>query len=327
MGLAHDSPSIRMNNDRRHAIGGLQRFFVTEIRMNGQLYLMILPVLIGFVLLKFGPIYGNIIAFQDYNLARGIQGSEWVGLSNFQKFVDDPFFERVVRNTIVLGFWQVVFQFFPPIILALSFNEVRRRHQLYKRAAQTVSQLPQFVAVVVVVGIIFEFFSSEGIVNQAIGALGVEPIRFLSRPEWFRPLFVGSRAWQQTGWEAIIYSAALVTIDEVLYEAAMVDGASRWQQLRHVTLPSLVPVMTILFIKSTADIFIVGFERSYLLQTPATYSVSDVIQTYVYRRGLQRLDFSYAAAVGLVEGLASFGLVLLTNQIVKRFSREGQGLW
>ena len=298
-----------------------------EYKKNGQLWLMILPVLLGFFLFKFMPLLGSIIAFMDYNLARGILGSDWVGLENFRKFFTDPFFFRVVKNTVVLGIWQVLFQIFPPIILAISFNEVRRRHKLFKSGVQSVSQLPQFIAVVVVVGIVFDFFSSEGIVNQLVAGLGAEPIRFLSSPGWFRPLFVGSRTWQQMGWEAIIYAAALTTIDDALYEAATVDGASRWQLIRHITIPGIVPLILILSVKAVADIFIVGFERAYLLQTPSTYSVSDVIQTYVYRKGIQSLDFSYATAVGLVEGVASFALVIIANQVVKRISDDGQGLW
>lgn len=298
-----------------------------EFRQQWQLYIMILPVIVGFILLKFVPLAGNVIAFQDYDFISGIRNSPWVGLKNFELFARDPYFPRIVRNTVLLGFWQVVVGFIAPILLALSLNEVRPQHMFFKRFTQTATQLPQFVAVVVVIGIIFDFFSADGIVNQLLGVLGYEPAQVLNKAGWFRPLFIGSRTWQTAGWEAIIYLAALATIDPTQYEAAIVDGANRKQQLRYITLPGLYPIMRILLVKSMADIMLIGFERAYLLQKPVTYSTSDVIQTYVYRRGVQQLDFSYAAAIGLLLTVSSLLLVIIANWIVKRTSEEGEGLW
>lgn len=298
-----------------------------ELRNNWQLYVMILPVLVGFFLFKFYPLYGLQIAFKDYNIVAGIRGSEWVGLENFLKFFEDPFFFRVVKNTVVLGFWTLVISYPLPIVFAVLLNEVKQQHGLFKRVTQSISYLPHFLAVVVIVGLIYDFFSFDGIVNQIAVALTGEKWRILGASEWFRPLFVGSVVWQGVGWGSIIYLAALTSIPSELYEAAIVDGASRWQRILYVTLPGLLPVISITLILSVSSIVSVGFERAFLLQQPATYSVSDVIATYVYRRGLIKFDFSYGAAIGFFDSIVAFALVVAANYIVKRTNEDREGLW
>ena len=288
---------------------------------------MILPVLVGFFLFRFYPLYGLQIAFKDYNIVAGIRGSEWVGLENFFKFVEDPFFFRVVKNTVVLGFWTLVISYPLPIVFAVLLNEVKQQHGLFKRVTQSISYLPHFLAVVVIVGLIYDFFSFDGIVNQIAVALTGEKWRILGVSAWFRPLYVGSVLWQGIGWGSIIYLAALTGIPPELYEAAIVDGASRWQRIRYVTLPGLLPVISVTLILSVSSIVSVGFERAFLLQQPATYSVSDVIATYVYRRGLIKFDFSYGAAIGFFDSIVAFALVVAANYIVKRTNEDRQGLW
>ncbi|MXX26000.1 MAG: sugar ABC transporter permease [Caldilineaceae bacterium SB0668_bin_21] len=288
---------------------------------------MILPVLVGFFLFRFYPLYGLQIAFKDYNIVAGVRGSEWVGLENFLKFFEDPFFFRVVKNTVVLGFWTLVISYPLPIVFAVLLNEVKQQHGLFKRVTQSISYLPHFVAVVVIVGLMYDFFSSDGIVNQMAVALTGEKWRILGSPAWFRPLYVGSVVWQGVGWGSIIYLAALTGIPPELYEAAIVDGASRWQRILYVTLPGLLPVISVTLILSVSSIVSVGFERAFLLQQPATYSVSDVIATYVYRRGLIKFDFSYGAAIGFFDSVVAFALVVAANYIVKRTNEDREGLW
>ena len=298
-----------------------------EIRLNWQLYVMILPVLAGFFLFRFYPLYGLQIAFKDYNIVAGIKGSDWVGVENFLKFFEDPFFFRVVKNTVVLGFWTLVISYPLPIIFAVLLTEVKQQHGLFKRVTQSISYLPHFIAVVVIVGLIYDFFSFDGIVNQIAVALTGEKWRILGTSAWFRPLFVGSVLWQGIGWGSIIYLAALTSIPPEQYESAIVDGASRWQRIRYITLPGLLPVISVTFILSVATIVSVGFERAFLLQQPATYSVSDVIATYVYRRGLIKFDFSYGAAIGLFDSIIAFMLVVAANYIVKSTNEDREGLW
>ena len=298
-----------------------------EIRLNWQLYVMILPVLAGFFLFRFYPLYGLQIAFKDYNIVAGIKGSDWVGLENFLKFFEDPFFFRVVKNTVVLGFWTLVISYPLPIVFAVLLTEVKQQHGLFKRVTQSISYLPHFIAVVVIVGLIYDFFSFDGIVNQIAVALTGEKWRILGTSAWFRPLFVGSVLWQGIGWGSIIYLAALTSIPPEQYESAIVDGASRWQRIRYITLPGLLPVISVTFILSVATIVSVGFERAFLLQQPATYSVSDVIATYVYRRGLIKFDFSYGAAIGLFDSIIAFMLVVAANYIVKSTNEDREGLW
>ncbi len=317
---------------RPHAGGGagyagLWQRTLRDLQNNGQLYLMALPVALGFLLFTFVPMYGLVIVFQDYNLARGIAGSKWIGLANFARFANDPFFIRAIRNTVILGVLDTVISFPMPIMLALSLNEVRRQHSLFKRITQTISYLPHFIAVVVVVGLIGDLFKSEGVVNRLLGLFGLHAVKFLGVSGWFRPFYIGSHIWQEVGWGSIIYLAALSSIPLEQYESAIVDGANRWQQIRYITLPGILPTVRLVMILSVAGFIGAEFQRALLLQVPITYNVSDVIDTYVYRAGLLSLNYSYGSAVGLVGSVVAFVMVFATNWLAKRTNEERQGLW
>ncbi len=322
-----DAALVSQPSARRALVQDWRMRLHREMQLNWQLYVMILPVLVGFFLFRFYPLYGLQIAFKDYNIVAGIQGSPWVGLQNFLKFIEDPFFFRVVKNTVVLGFWTLVISYPLPIVFAILLNEVKQQHGLFKRVSQSISYLPHFIAVVVIVGLIYDFFGFDGIVNEIAVALTGEKVRILGTSAWFRPLYIGSVLWQGIGWGSIIYLAALTGIPPELYEAAIVDGASRWQRIRYVTLPGLLPVISVTLILSVSSIISVGFERAFLLQQPATYNVSDVIATYVYRRGLIKFDFSYGAAIGMFDSVIAFMLVVAANYIVKRTNEDREGLW
>lgn len=298
-----------------------------ELKRHGQLYLMIVPVILGFLIFKFAPLAGLVIAFKNYNFVDGLWGSPWVGLANFERVLSDPFFLRVLRNTFVLGVATLVFTFPLPIIFALALNEVRLSHQRFKTLIQSLSYLPHFVSTVVIIGIVIDLFSTNGLVNQTLASLGLQPGRFLSSPDWFRPLYLGSYVWQNLGWSSIIYVAALSAIPPERYEAAAIDGATRMQRLWHITLPGIMPVIIVLFVIAVGDIVRVGFERVYFLQVPATYETSDVLETYVYRRGLRELNYSYGAAVGLFNSLLTLVLVWTANWLVTRGNSERRGLW
>lgn len=288
------------------------------------LFLLISPVVVYYVIFHYVPMYGAIIAFKDFSPGEGILGSPWVGLENFRTFFESFYFVRVVKNTFLLSLYSLLWGFPVPIIFALLLNELR--HQLFKRSVQTISYLPHFISVVVVTGMIVKFVSpNDGVINKGLGAIGVGPIDFLSQPEWFRTIFVASEIWQGFGWGAIIYLAALAGIDPSLYEASDVDGATRWQNAWFVTLPSLVPVMVILLILNLGNLMVVGFEKVLLLYNPATYETSDVIQTYIYRRGIISADFSLAAAIGLFNSTINLILLVTVNRLARRFSETS--LW
>ncbi len=283
------------------------------------LFLLISPVVAYYVVFHYVPMYGAIIAFKDFAPGKGILGSPWVGLENFRTFFDSFYFMRIVKNTFLLSLYTLLWGFPIPIIFALLLNELRS--QLFKRSVQTISYLPHFISVVVVAGMIVKFASpNDGVVNKGLRAIGINPIDFLSQPEWFRTIFVASEIWQGFGWGAIIYLAALAGIDPSLYEASDVDGATRWQKAWFVTLPSLVPVMVILLILNVGNLMVVGFEKVLLLYSPATYETSDVIQTYIYRRGIISADYSLAAAIGLFNSTINLILLVTVNRLARRFS-------
>lgn len=286
-------------------------------------YLMLLPVVAYFAVFEYGPLYGLQIAFKDYAPLRGIWDSPWVGFQWFQDFFHSFYFQRVVVNTLMINVWDLVFGFPAPIILALLLNEVTSER--FKRFVQTITYLPHFISVVVVAGLTLDVFARSGVVNDIIAAFGGERIGFFGDPAYFRSLYVGSGIWQSVGWGSIIYLAALLSINPTLYEAAKVDGANRWQQMLHVTLPGLVPIVMTLLILRLGQMTTVGFEKIILLYNPSVYETADVISTTVYRRGLLEANYSYGAAVGLVNAVVSLVLLLLANRLSRRFT--GRGLW
>ncbi|GGM51762.1 sugar ABC transporter permease [Micromonospora sonchi] len=266
---------------------------------------------------------GNVIAFRRFRPGGSIFGEYWVGLRYFKMFLADPTFWNVFTNTLVLGGLTLLFCFPLPIVLALLLNEVRARR--LKRFVQSVSYLPHFLSIVIVAAIVMQLLSMDGTVNQFVRAAGGEEIAFLQRPEWFRTIYVSSEVWQTVGWGTILYLAALTTIDDDLYEAARIDGANRWRQTWHVTLPGIRPTMVTLLILNIGTFMAVGFEKILLLYNPLTYPTADVISTYLFRVGFASSNFSYAAAIGLFEAVIGLVLVLSANLIARR--TVGTSLW
>ena len=304
-------------------MSGSRRSWRRSLRRDWQLYSLAVLPLLFFAVFRYLPMIGNVIAFRRYEPGGALFGEEWVGLHYFRMFLADPTFWQVFTNTLVLGALTLLFTFPLPIVLALLLNEVRTR--LLKRFVQTVSYLPHFLSIVVVAAILYQTLSADGIANQALKALGHAPIEFLQQPGWFRPIYVGSEVWQTVGWGTILYLAALTTIDPDLYEAARVDGASRWRQTWHVTLPGLRPTMMVLLTLNTGTFMAIGFEKILLLYNPLTYPTADVISTYLYRVGVVSGAFSYAAAIGLFESVIGLVLVFSTNFLSRR--AMGVSLW
>jgi len=296
---------------------------VKSIKRDRYLLILATPVFLYYLIFHYFPMYGVIIAFKDYTPGLGIMGSPWVGIRWFKDFFNSIYFFRLLRNTILISLYGIIWGFPIPIIFALLLNEVR--DGIFKRSIQTVSYLPHFISLVVVVGMIIELTSVDGIINQIIRRLGYAPIDFMNEPRWFRTIFIGSGIWQNFGWNSIIYLAALSSIDPQLYEAAKIDGAGRWQQMRYITLPSIMPTAIILLILNLGSLLSVGFEKIILMYNPRTYEVADVISTYVYRRGILGGEYSFGAAVGLFNSVANLILLIIVNKIAKQITEIG--LW
>ena len=281
--------------------------------------LMLVPVIAFFVIFHYVPMYGALIAFKKVAPGKGYLAGEWIWFANFDLFFRSIFFWRLLRNTFVLSFYSILFGFPIPILFALALNGIRRPY--YKRFVQSVSYLPHFISTVIVVGMMVNFLSPvNGVVNRFIEAAGGSPIHFFNSVRWFRPLFVGSEIWQSFGWGSIIYLAALTTINPELYESATVDGASRLQRMWHIDLPGILPTIMILLILRMGSILAVGFERIILMYNPATYEVADVIQTYVYRRGVLQADVSYATAIGLFNSTINLVFLVVFNRVSRRIT-------
>ncbi len=284
-----------------------------------------MPGLIFFVLFKYAPLYGEIIAFKDFRIMDGIWGSEWAGLKHFDRLFNDRDFWIILRNTLLLNLYSILFVFPAPIVLALLLNEVRSHW--FKRSLQNMLYLPHFISWVVLGGVIISILSpSTGLVNIVLSKVfGIEPIYFMASPFWWPIVFTLSSIWQTAGWGTILYLAAMGNIDPQLYEAAKIDGASKLRQIFHVTLPGIRGTIAILLILQMGKVMDVGFEQVFNLQNSAVFSVADVISTYVYRMGLLGAQYSYATAVGLFQGIIGLILVLLVNKAIKSMG-EG-GLW
>jgi putative aldouronate transport system permease protein len=239
-----------------------------------------------------------------------------VGLKHFRLLFGSPYFYRIFRNTLLLGLFGLLWGFWPPIVLALLLNEVRSEG--FKRTVQSVSYLPHFISTVIIVGMLFEFFASDGAVNQFLQSIGIPAQQFFIDPKWFRTLYISSGIWQGVGWGSIIYLASLAGIDVQLYEAAFAEGANRFQRMWHVTIPGILPAIIILFILNVRTIVTVGFEKVYLMYNPAIYETADVISTYVYRRGILNADYSYSTAVGLFSAVISFMIILAVNTMARK---------
>ncbi|WP_211326494.1 ABC transporter permease [Paenibacillus flagellatus] len=289
---------------------------------NRYLFYMLYPCLIFFFIFKYVPMYGIILAFKEYRIVDGIFGSPWNGLDNFRELFSGRDFPRAFRNTIVLSVYKLAFGFPAPILLALLLNELRAI--LFKKIVQTLSYLPHFLSWVVLAGVFMEIFSpTRGVVNYLISSIGLEPIFFFGDQAWFRTLLVGTEVWKGVGWGSIIYLAALSNVDPSLYEAAVVDGASRWKQTLHITLPSLVPVISIMFIFAVGGIISDDFDQIFNFYNESVYEVGDVLSTYTYRLGIKEMEYGLATASGLFITVIAFALILIANVVVKRFSEYG----
>ncbi|MEP2783868.1 MAG: ABC transporter permease subunit [Pseudoruegeria sp.] len=295
-----------------------------HLKREWQIYAMLLPTIIWFLVFLYKPMYGLQIAFKDYSIFRGVAGSPWVGLEHFESLFTNDQFLRAISNTIKISALNLIFGFPAPIILALMFNEVL--NATYKRTAQTIVYLPHFISSVIIAGIVITAFSpTAGIVNTVLGWFGLDAVYFLTQPEWFRPIFVGTGIWQEAGFGSIVFLAAIAGVNPSLYESAVVDGANRWQMMWKITIPSILPTILIMLIIRIGNVMEVSFELVILLYQPATYETADVVNTWIYRQGLQSGQYDLAAAGGLFNAFVAFVLVMTANTLSRRYSRTS--LW
>lgn len=289
---------------------------------NNQLQLLVLiaPAILIKLLFHYLPMFGLVIAFEDFNIVRGVFRSEWVGFENFDRFFSGIYAWRVIRNTLLINVFSILFEFPLPILFALALNEIKDGP--FKRVSQTISYLPHFISTVILVGIIKILFASNGVVNVLVRALGGKTTLFLSKPEWFRPLYIFSDVWQHLGWNAIIYMAALAGVDMSLYEAAEIDGANRLQKIVHISLPSILPVVTTMFILRLSSILGVGFEKVYLMYNQSVYETADVISTYLYRKSFESSypDYGLSTAIGMISSIVGGIFVFIGNSTVKKMN-------
>ncbi|WP_019639604.1 ABC transporter permease [Paenibacillus fonticola] len=286
------------------------------------MYLMLLPGVLYFIIFKYVPMYGVTMAFQDYKPHLGFFGSPWTGMKHFIRFFSEPQFWMLFRNTIILALYNLIFFFPLPIILSLMLNELRRER--FKRFVQTLIYIPHFVSWVVVVGIFYILFTTEnGILNELIYRITGEKIAFLLEADWFRTMIVSQAIWKEVGWGTVIFLAALAGVDLQQYEAARIDGAGRWRQLWHITLPAIRSTIVILLILRLGNFLDSGFEQIFLMITPTNREVSEVFDTYVYTKGMTQAQYSYSAAVGLFKSFVGLLLVLGSNWLAKKFGEEG----
>lgn len=293
------------------------------MRKYKNVYITLLPVILYYLIFAYGPMVGNVIAFQDYSITKGLFNGKWVGFKHFKSFLTNYTCFRLIRNTLMINLYGLIFGFPAPIILALLLNEVKI--SWYKRFVQTITYMPYFISTVVVAGMMLDFLDTRGLINDIIVMLGGKEIQFLVRPEKFWGIYTISEIWQGVGWGSIIYLSALSGVDMDLYEAAAIDGANRFKQLIHVTLPSIMPTIMIMLILRLGQMMSLGYEKILLIYTPAIYETADVISTYVYRKGLLELNFSYSTAVNLFNSVINFILLVTSNRISRALT--GSSLW
>lgn len=294
---------------------------LTRIARQKNIYIMLIPVIAYYVLFAYVPMFGNIMAFQDYKITRGIFESNFVGFKHFNSFLNDVYFWRLIKNTIRINVYGLVFGFPAPIIFALLLNEVRNIS--FKKTVQTITYMPHFISTVIICGMITSFVAREGVINSIIVSLGGSPLEFMTDPKYFVGIYTISGIWQNMGWSSIIYISALSSIDQELYEAASIDGASRWKQTIHITIPGILPTVSILLIMQIGQMLSVGFEKVMLLYNPSIYETADIISTYVYRQGILGANYSYSAAVGLFNSVVNFILLVSVNAFSRKISGNG----
>lgn len=288
---------------------------------NWQLYVLLLPLLLHFTVFQYAPMYGLQIAFKDFRAADGICGSTWVGFEHFERFFQSYQFWNTLKNTLVINMYELIFAFPIAIIFALMLNQVTRLR--FKKWVQTITYAPHFISTVVLVGMLFIFLNPRtGMINNFIAFFGGERINFLGEADWFKPLYVISEIWQTTGWSAIIYLAALTAVDPQLHEAAIMDGANKFQRIRHIDVPTIMPIIMILLILRMGHFASLGFSKVLLMQNSLNIDSSEVIQTYVYKTGLVGAQYSYSAAIGLFDNIINFILLILTNQLAKKLKQQ-----
>lgn len=317
--VGHLKPIKRKRLRPGQALMGL----LNNMRRYWPLYALALPGIAFLVIFKYVPLLGSVIALQDYSVFKGMQDSPWVWFKHFETLFQYPDFKRVLVNTLTLGALKTIVGFPIPVILALMINEVR--HALVKKGIQTALYIPHFLSWVIVGGIVFDVFAISGLFNIVISWFGYDPVLVMQDSRFFRIVYIITGIWRDAGWGTIVYMAAISAIDPQLYESAMIDGASKWKQILHVTLPLLMPTILILFLLDIGNFMELGFDHVYNLLTPMTYSVGDILDTYVFRTGIQQAQYSFATAVGLFQSVIGFILVYTFNRMSKKIS-DG-GLW
>ena len=287
------------------------------------LYLMTLPGVMYFVIFKIIPLAGSVMAFMDYKIARGIMGSDWVGLKHFMSFFAYPELRRVFENTLIIASYKLVLVFPVPVLLALLINEISRAR--FKRVVQTISYIPHFFSWVIIAGLTFDILSSTGIANAIRGLFGLDSILFLQKARYFRTIVVATEIWKEAGWSSIIILAAISNINSEFYESATIDGAGKWKQAVWITLPLLLPTIVILFLLRVGNFLDIGFEHIFNILTPMTYSVGDILDTYVYRVGILEAQYGLTTAIGLFQSVIGFLLIFTFNAVSRKYLDEG--LW
>lgn len=284
---------------------------------------MMVPVLAYYATFHYAPMYGALIAFKEYTPNKGILGSAWVGFQHFNDFFSSYYFWRILKNTVIISLYSLIFEFPAPIILAILINELTNKR--FQRFVQTVTYMPYFISLIVIAGMIKDFTNNGGLINNFLTYFGANDTAMLQKPEMFRTIYILSEIWQKIGWESIIYLAALMGIDQEQYEAAKIDGANRIRQIWHITLPGILPTIAIMFILRMGNLLNVGFEKIILLYNPSTYDTADVISSFVYRKGLIEFGWSYSSAVGLFNSVINLALLITANKISKKISENS--LW
>lgn len=318
-----DNVSLKHSSMQNKSGSRLKRT-LKHIKKDRQLLLIFLPCALFYAIFRYGPMFGLVMAFQDYGIFLGYLKSPWVGLKHFIKFFNSPDFLLLFKNTFLLGLYNLLWTFPFPILFAILLNEVRNAK--FKKSIQTISFLPSFLSVVIVSSMLIDFLSPNGgLINQIIGALGFESKYFIIDPKWFRTIFIASEIWTTMGYGAIVYLAAIAGVDPALYEAAKVDGCGRIRAIWNITLPSILPTIATMFILKSGSMFSIGYEKVLLLYTPTTYKVADIFSTFVYRKGLLERNYSYAAAVGLFESVVALCLLIISNKLSKKLTE--QSLW
>jgi len=296
---------------------------LVKVLKDWDLYFMLVPGLIFLLIFKYTPMYGLIIAFMDFNIFRGVAGSEWVGLKHFENLFINGQFVNVLTNTILISLYKLIFLFPAPIIVAILMNEIL--NMVFKRTVQSIIYLPHFISWVIISGLFINLLSLNGIVNSALGWLGLEKITFFMEQSMFRSILVFTDGWKEVGWGTIVYLAAITSIDPQQYEAATIDGANKFRQIWHITLPGMAPVIVLMLILRLGNVLEAGTEQILVMYNPVVYEVGDVIGTFVYRIGLGTGDYSFTTAVGLFESVVGFILIVTGNHICKKYL--GRSIW